>query len=94
VEVSSERIQGDPPRWRIAVRDNGIGIELEYHDEVFRMFHRLHTSENYPGTGIGLAAVRKAVEHLGGSIRLQSAPGQGSVFFIELDEGKAPSEKP
>lgn len=66
------------------VRDNGIGIDKRYHEQIFRVFERLHTREEYEGTGAGLAIVKKAVSRLNGSIRLESAPGQGSTFYVTL----------
>jgi PAS domain S-box-containing protein len=69
---------------RLWVSDNGIGIAQEYHNKVFRVFERLHGDEAYPGTGIGLAIVRKGVQRMGGRSGVQSAPGHGSSFWIEL----------
>ncbi len=66
------------------VRDNGIGIESRHHEQIFRVFQRLHDSEEYEGTGIGLAIVKKAVSKLGGSLQLQSQAGTGSTFLIKL----------
>lgn len=68
----------------VKVSDNGIGIPLEYHEKIFNMFQRLHSEEEYPGTGIGLATVRKSVELLGGSVWVESEPGRGSTFFVRL----------
>ncbi len=67
-----------------AVRDNGIGIDPAYHARIFRAFERLHSRSDYEGTGVGLALVRKAVTRLGGTVRLESAPGQGATFFVRL----------
>lgn len=69
---------------RIWVEDNGIGIPPEYHERIFRMFERLHGVGAYPGTGIGLAIVRKGVERMGGRVGVESAPGAGSRFWVEL----------
>ncbi len=69
---------------RISLEDNGIGIPAEYHDKIFRVFERLDHSRN-PGTGIGLAIVRKGVERMGGRVGVVSGePRVGSVFWIEL----------
>ena len=68
----------------ICVRDNGIGIPTEYHEKIFNIFQRLHNEDDYPGTGIGLATVKKSVELLGGSVWVESEAGSGSNFFIKL----------
>jgi signal transduction histidine kinase len=68
----------------ICVRDNGIGIAPEYYEKIFNIFQRLHSEEDYPGTGIGLATVKKSVDMLGGQLWLESDVGQGSTFFIKL----------
>lgn len=68
------------------VQDNGIGFNMEYHDKIFDIFQRLHRVEEYPGTGIGLALVGKALERIGGSIRAESQPGKGSTFYLKLPE--------
>jgi signal transduction histidine kinase len=78
------RAETDNGRIRIWVEDNGIGIAAEHQDRIFRVFERLHGDDDYPGTGIGLAIVRKAVERMGGRVGVQSAPGQGSRFWVEL----------
>lgn len=70
---------------RIEVRDNGIGIAPENHARLFTPFMQLHGIEEYPGIGLGLATVRKAIELMGGRVGLQSAPGEGSTFWIELN---------
>ena len=71
-------------RARLWVEDNGIGIAPEHHDRVFQVFERLHGEEEYPGTGIGLAIVKKSLERMSGTMGLISTPGDGSRFWIEL----------
>ena len=66
------------------VRDNGIGFDMQYHDRIFEIFQRLHRQEEYPGTGIGLALVRKAMQRMGGRVWAESSPGAGATFFLEL----------
>jgi signal transduction histidine kinase len=69
---------------RVEVEDNGIGISPEYQERIFRIFERLNPIETYPGTGIGLAIVRRAMERMGGRSGVDSEPGRGSRFWIEL----------
>ena len=78
--------QTDLPRVRIWIEDNGVGIPTEAQEKIFDMFHRLHREDQYPGTGIGLAIVRKAVQRMGGRVGLESQPGRGSRFWVELKE--------
>ncbi|MCG6880591.1 MAG: PAS domain-containing protein [Deltaproteobacteria bacterium] len=68
----------------LSISDNGIGIEPEYQEKIFKMFQRLHSQTDYPGTGIGLAATKKALQMMDGEIRVESAPGKGSAFKINL----------
>lgn len=68
----------------ITIKDEGIGIAGEHHDRIFSIFQRLHRREEYAGTGIGLALVKRIVEHHGGSIRLDSSPGEGATFTVSL----------
>lgn len=81
IEVSANAL---PAKWVIAFKDNGIGIPAEFQEKVFDMFQRLHTPDQYSGTGIGLAMCRKVAERLGGTITLQSQPGEGSTFLVTL----------
>ena len=73
---------------RVWVQDNGIGIAPAYQGKLFQVFERLHTQDEYPGTGIGLAIVRRAMERMGGRFGLESKVGQGSRFWIELPVAK------
>jgi len=66
------------------VADNGIGMDMRFAEKVFAPFQRLHTREEYEGTGIGLAVVRQAVERLGGTIRVESEQDEGTRFTFDL----------
>jgi PAS domain S-box-containing protein len=81
VKIWSQARAGQICLW---IEDNGIGIAPEFHDRIFGIFQRLNREEDYPGTGIGLAIVRKALERMGGRAGVESAGGQGSRFWIEL----------
>lgn len=72
------------PAWRITVRDEGIGFDMRFHDRIFTIFQRLHRPEEYPGTGVGLAIVRKAMDRMGGRVWAESAPGKGASFYLEV----------
>jgi len=85
----------DPPRvslsaeqegthWHVRIRDNGIGIDPQHHQRIFDIFQRLHTREQYPGSGIGLALCRRIVQGHGGEIWVESEPGSGATFHFTL----------
>ena len=81
ISIRSEKVEN---KCLISIQDNGIGFEMKYYDKIFEIFQRLHLAEEYPGTGVGLAVVRKAIERLGGKIWAVSEPGSGSTFYLEL----------
>ena len=69
---------------RISIRDNGIGFEQKFADQIFVVFQRLHTRQEYEGTGIGLAVCRKITDRHGGAIVAKSADGEGATFIVTL----------
>jgi signal transduction histidine kinase len=79
-------IQGreSPERIELAVSDQGIGFDMQFHDRIFEIFQRLQSAREYPGTGIGLASARKAMTRMGGQIHAESVPGAGATFYLEL----------
>jgi PAS domain S-box-containing protein len=68
----------------LSVRDNGIGFDMRFYEKIFEIFQRLHRAEDYPGTGIGLAMVYKAMERMGGRVWAESQRGAGAVFYLQL----------
>ncbi len=81
VQIGAQREAGRHLMW---VRDQGVGFDMKYHDRIFGIFQRLQRAEDYPGTGVGLALVAKAVQRMGGRVWADSQPGAGSTFFLEF----------
>jgi light-regulated signal transduction histidine kinase (bacteriophytochrome) len=81
IEVGSQETAKNYLVW---VRDNGVGFDMKYHDRVFAIFQRLNRTEDYPGTGVGLAIVRKSMERMGGRAWAESRPGEGATFYLEI----------
>jgi len=84
IEIGSQDNERSCVLW---VRDNGIGFDMQHHDRIFDIFQRLNVADEYPGTGIGLAIVRKAMERMGGRAWAESTPGNGATFYLEIPKG-------
>ena len=82
VAISTWRVDGN--RIRITIRDNGVGIDPAWQHKIFGVFQRAHSADEFPGTGIGLAMVKRIVDLLNGEVGVTSVPGKGSTFWLEL----------
>ena len=78
----------------IWLRDNGVGFDMKVHERIFEIFQRLHRAEDFPGTGIGLAIVAKAMQRMNGRVWAESEPGQGATFYLEFPRNQPQRSNP
>lgn len=84
IEIGCETID---KAYLIWVKDNGVGFDMQFQERIFEIFQRLHRAETYPGTGVGLALVRRAMERMGGTAWAESEPGKGATFYLQVPRG-------
>lgn len=83
IDIQSSETESD---WKFSISDNGIGIPDEYKEQVFQLFKRLHSVDEFPGSGMGLATCKKIIEQHGGTIWVESEPGEGSTFYFRISK--------
>jgi PAS domain S-box-containing protein len=91
IHAEQRQLEGERPGWAVIIEDNGIGFEQKYAERIFGPFQRLHGRQEYEGTGIGLAIVRRIVERHRGTVEAEGRPGEGARFVVILPERQAGS---
>ncbi len=82
------RSREEKENWLVQISDNGLGFDMKYRDKIFEIFHRIDKKGDYPGTGIGLAIVKKVVERMGGKVWAEAKEGEGATFFLSIPKRK------
>lgn len=91
IQITGKETAAD---WHLCISDNGIGFDSKYKEQIFTIFQRLHLPEEYPGTGVGLAIVQKAISRIGGKVWAESDPGKGAAFYLQVPKFNLENQKP